>query len=135
MFMLPEEPRVLIVTGDEWRRVRMLRLLERGGYRVQVAASPREAFHALALWGTPLRPLPDLILVDQANLGTEAQMVIRSVQNAELGVRMVVLAAFGAADDVIGCLRAGAADYISLPARPQQILAVLGRVLAVPNVV
>jgi len=44
-----------------------------------------------------------------------------------------VLSAFGAADDVISCLRAGAVDYISLPAEPGQILDVLGRVLAAPT--
>ncbi len=130
-----EERRILIVTGDDWRRVRMRRLLQGRGYQVQMMASTREALHALAQQGTPLRPLPDLILVDQASLGADAQIVIRAVHNAELDVRMVVLASFGAADDVIGCLRAGAADYISLPARPHHVLAVLRRVLAAPNVV
>jgi DNA-binding response OmpR family regulator len=51
-----------------------------------------------------------------------------------LKVQIVVLSALGAADDVISCLRAGADDYISLPAEPEQILDVLRRVLAAPTV-
>ena len=37
-------------------------------------------------------------------------------------------------DYIISCLRAGADDYISLPAEPEQILDVLRRVLAAPTV-
>lgn len=125
---------VLVITANEGRRIRVARLLRRAGYGVQLAMSPREALHSLAYGGVAWWPRPDVILVDQESLGPQAQVVIGAVRTAELGVPMVVLSAFGAADDVIACLRAGADDYISLPADPRQILDVLGRVTAHPLV-
>ena len=67
-------------------------------------------------------------------MGAAARGVISAIRNAELTVPTVVLSPFGAADDVIACLRAGADDYISLPAEPEQILEILRRVLASPVV-
>ena len=125
---------VLVVTANEGRRIRVARLLARAGYSVQLAITQREALHSLAHGNTAWWQEPDVILVDQESLGAAAQVIISAVRKAELGVPMVVLSAFGAADDVISCLRAGAADYISLPAEPEQILDVLGRVLAAPTV-
>lgn len=128
------EPHILLITANEGRRIRVTRLLARAGYSVQIAVSQREALHTLACGQTAWWPDPDVILVDQESLRAATQVVIRAVRNAELGMPLVVLSVFGAADDVISCLRAGADDYISLPAEPEQILDVLGRVLAAPRV-
>jgi DNA-binding response OmpR family regulator len=128
------EGRVLVVTANEGRRIRIMRLLARAGYSVQLAITQREALHSLAQGDTAWWQEPDVILVDQESLGAAARVVISAVRNAELGVQVVVLSAFGAADDVISCLRAGADDYISLPAEPEQILDVLRRVMATPTV-
>jgi CheY-like chemotaxis protein len=128
-----QDYQVLVVTADEGRRIRVRRLLARAGYRVQVAISQREALHSLAQGSVGWWQEPDVILVDQESLGASAQVVIGAIRNAEIVAPTVVLSAFGAADDVISCLRAGAVDYISLPAEPGQILDVLGRVLAAPT--
>ena len=128
------EGQILVITANEGRRIRVVRLLARAGYSVQLASTQREALHSLAHGDTAWWREPDVILVDQESLGAAARAVISAVRNAELGVPMVVLSAFGAADDVISCLRAGADDYISLPAEPEQILDVLRRVLATPTV-
>lgn len=128
------EAHILIITANEGRRIQIIRLLTRAGYRVQMAVSARDALHHLAHGDTPWRPGPDVILVDHDSLGDVAKAVISAVHNAELAVPTVVLSAFGAANDVISCLKAGAADYISLPAEPEQILAVLTRVMAAPTV-
>ena len=126
-------PHVLLIAADEGRRIRVARLLARAGYSVGIAVSQREALHCLA-HGAAWRPEPDVILVDQASLGADARVVISAIRNAELTAPTVVLSPFGAADDVISCLRAGADDYISLPAEPEQILEILRRVLASPVV-
>ena len=128
------EGHILVITANEGRRIRVVRLLARAGFSVQLAITQREALHSLAQGQMAWWQEPDVILVDQESLGGAAQVVIRTVRNAELRVRIVVLSAFGAADDVISCLRAGADDYISLPAEPEQILDVLRRVLATPTV-
>ena len=128
------EGHVLVITANEGRRIRVVRLLARAGFSVQLAITQREALHSLAQGQMAWWQEPDVILVDQESLAGAAQVIISAVRNAELSVRIVVLSAFGAADDVISCLRAGADDYISLPAEPEQILDVLRRVLATPTV-
>ncbi len=125
----PEDLFVLLVTGDEWRRIKVRQLLARAGYQVQVACSQREALHALAHGVTPLRQDAAAIIVDQESLGPAALVIIRAVRIAELGIPVIVSSAFGAADNVIACLRAGAADYITWPPEPRQVLDTLARVL------
>ena len=125
----------ILIVEDEQEVAELVRdHLVAAGYSVQLAITLREALHSLAHGNTAWWQEPDVILVDQESLGAAARIVIRAVRNAELAVQIVVLSAFGAADDVISCLRAGADDYISLPAEPEQILDVLRRVLAAPTV-
>lgn len=81
--------RVLLVTADEGRRIRVEHLLARAGYRVQLAVSQREALHRLAHADNAWWQGPDVILVDQESLGDGARVVIGAVRNAELGVPMV----------------------------------------------
>jgi DNA-binding NtrC family response regulator len=128
--MISDTPIVMLVTSDENRRVHMSKLLRRAGFRVQLACSEREAIHALAAANSTSQVLPSLLIVDQASLGLGAERVIGSVQRAELGVPMVVVSSFGAADDVIGCLRAGATDYVQLPANNDEVLRIVQRALA-----
>jgi len=106
----------------------------RAGYHVQLAVSTHEALHRLAQGSAVWAQGPDVILVDQESLGSAVRTIIGAVRNAELGVPMVVVSASGTACDVISCLRAGASDYINLPAEPRQIIDVLTRVLASPTV-
>ncbi len=128
--MVSDTPIVMLVTSDENRRVSMARLLRRAGFRVQLACSEREAMHALAAANLISQALPSLLIVDQASLGLGAERVIGSVQRAELDLPMVVVSSFGAADDVIGCLRAGATDYLQLPANNDEVLQVVQRTIA-----
>src|SRR3954452_1923600 len=95
------EGHVLVITANERRRIRVVRLLARAGYSVQLAITQREALHSLAQGDAAWWQEPDAILVDQESLGSAAQVVICAVRNAELRVRIVILSAFGAADDVI----------------------------------
>jgi DNA-binding NtrC family response regulator len=128
--MISDTPIVMLVTADEHRRVSMSKLLRRAGFRLQLACSEREAIHALATSGSIAQALPALLIVDQASLGLGAERVIGAVRRAELGISMIVVSSFGAADDVIGCLRAGATDYVQLPANNDEVLRIVQRALA-----
>jgi DNA-binding NtrC family response regulator len=125
-----DTPAIMLITADEDRRVTISRLLRRAGFVVQLACSDREAIHSLAAptAGTPA--LPSLIIVDQASLGSGAERVIGSVHRSELDVPMVVVSSFGAAEDIIGCLRAGAIDYLQVPAANDEVLHIVQRVLS-----
>src|SRR5437763_3728761 len=116
------EGHVLVITANEGRRSRVVRLLARAGYSAQLAITLREALHSLAHGNTAWWQEPDVILVDQESLGAAARVVISAVRNAELAVQIVVLSAFCAADAVISGLRCGAAADVSHAARAAAVL-------------
>ena len=118
---------VLLAGANEGRRVYLCRLLRRYGYTVQLVTTPREILHHVAL------ETPGLLLLDQTSLGAAAQQIIRAVRAAEGYLEVVVMTTFGSDDDTITCLRAGATDYISLPAQPEEVLEVLQRAFAKPS--
>lgn len=126
---------VLVVSAHEGRRLSLRRLLTHQGYAVHVAGSAREAIYMLADAGRYpwSEPDPTLILADQENLGDEVLQVISAVRGADLSTRVVVLTKSFAADETIACLRAGAADYVSLPATPRDILDALTRARSCPR--
>ncbi|HWE63534.1 MAG TPA: response regulator [Chloroflexota bacterium] len=121
-------PLVLLAGDNEGRRLHLCRLLRRYGYAVQLVTTPREVVHLVAM------ERPGLLLLDQVSLGGGTQQLIRMVRAAETHLAVVVLTAFGAAEDTISCLRAGATDYISLPAQPEEVLDIVQRALARPMV-
>jgi DNA-binding response OmpR family regulator len=126
--------RLLVVTDNEWRRVRLRRILEQAGYHVILVGSTREALQLLAAWSRRGHAVPAAALVDQHSLGRSASLVIRAVRNAKLGIPIVVLSARADADQAIMCLREGASDYVCLPAESHRIVEVVGRAIAGPMV-
>src|SRR3954469_20655817 len=66
------EGHVLVITANEGRRIRVVRLLARAGYSVQLAITLREALHSLAHGNTAWWQEPDVILLDQESLGAAA---------------------------------------------------------------
>ena len=128
-----EEAAILLVSANERRRLIVARILRRAGFRVDTVYSSREALHRLAL-GRESERHPALVLSDQESLGQGAEQIIQAVENAELGIPTVVLSGIGTDEDIIACLRAGAIDYITLPAEPEEILQVVRHALGYPTV-
>src|SRR2546429_8687694 len=102
------EGHVLVITANEGRRIRVVRLLARAGYSVQLAITQREALHSLAQGQMAWWQEPDVILVDQESLGGAGEIALGPVRNAGVGVGEVFLAASAPADDVIPAWRPGA---------------------------
>jgi signal transduction histidine kinase/DNA-binding response OmpR family regulator len=143
----PEQPARPIVTRhtlleDKKRRVRILvaednvvnqkvavRILEKLGYRAEVAANGREAV-------TSLEKIPyDLVLMDvqmpEMN-GFEATRVIRDPASTVLrhDIPIVAMTAHALKGDRERCLEAGMDDYVSKPVTPVGLTEVLDRHLA-----
>jgi CheY-like chemotaxis protein len=114
--------RILVVEDNPVNQRVALRLLERFGYRPDVAANGAEAVDAVSR-------LPyDLVFMDvqmPVMDGIEATQVIRTLQPAERTPRIVAMTADVMNDDRERCLRAGMDDFVAKPIRAEALLAVL----------
>lgn len=102
-----------------------LRILERLGYRADLAATGVEAVAALQ------RQPYDVILMDvqmpQMD-GLEATRQIRRAQPAAAGPRIIAMTANATQADRQACFEAGMDDYVSKPIRVEELAAALLRV-------
>ena len=119
-----QTPRHILLAEDNPVNQRLaVRLLEREGHRVVVAATGQEAF---AEWR---RQSFDLILMDvqmPVMDGLEATRAIRREENQSGShVPIVALTAHAREDDRQRCLKAGMDDYLSKPVRPKDLLHVV----------
>jgi two-component system, OmpR family, KDP operon response regulator KdpE len=120
--------RVLVV-DDEPQILRALELKLRGaGYRVDTAATAKEALAAAAM-RPPDAVILDLVLPD--GRGTDVARELRGWSAAPI----LVLSAVGEEAEKIAALDAGADDYVTKPFSPEELLARLRAALrrAVPS--
>ena len=108
--------RILLAEDNAVNQKLALRLLERMGYRAQVANDGTEAIAALE--ASPF----DVILMDvqMPELdGLEATRRIRTRWPGETGPRIIAMTANAMEGDREACLDAGMDDYIAKPIRPE----------------
>ncbi len=123
----PVEPRrVLLVEDNAVNQALAVRLLEKRGHQVTVAANGREALDAHA------RARFDVILMDVQMPemdGFEATAVIRG-RERKTGARVpiVALSAHAMKGDAERCLRAGMDGYVSKPVQAAELYAAVERV-------
>jgi CheY-like chemotaxis protein len=104
-----------------------LKLLERIGYRADVAANGLEALHALE------RQAYDVVLMDVQMPemdGLEATRAIRERWPAGTAPRIVAMTANAMQGDRELCLKAGMDDYLTKPIRVDQLVEALHNVVA-----
>jgi signal transduction histidine kinase/DNA-binding response OmpR family regulator len=116
--------RILIAEDNRLSQRVACRMLERMGYRPDVAANGREVLQALE------RQDYDLILMDvrmPAMDGIEASRRIRATLPASRQPRIVAVTANAMQGDREACLAAGMDAYLSKPIRPRDLVALLER--------
>jgi len=116
--------RILLVEDNVVNQEVALRMLERFGYRADVAANGLEVLQALR------RQPYDLVLMDVQMPemdGIEATEVIRTEMAGSSRPRIVAMTASVMDEDRERCLAAGMDDFISKPVRVEELQAVLGR--------
>ena len=123
-------PKKILIVDDESSIVAPLQfLMERNGYRVQVAASGEEALESLE------KNRPDLVLLDVMLPGLSGFDVCRMIrENPEnKGIRILLLTALGRKVNVAKGLALGADDYIIKPFANNELVARVRRLLDAPH--
>jgi CheY-like chemotaxis protein len=116
--------RILLAEDNPVNQKLAMRLLERMGYRADLASNGREAVDAVD------RGDYDLVLMDvqMPELdGLEATRRIRSARPAGNGPHIVAMTANALEGDRETCLAAGMDDYVAKPIRPEDLAASLLR--------
>ena len=104
----------IMLIDDDTCIIEMLReLLEKEGYSVTAAYSGSEALLAI-----PKRR-PDLILLDLMLPGLSGEEVLSKIQ----GIPAIIISAKDNIDDKVSVLLGGAADYLTKPFDPRELLA------------
>jgi CheY-like chemotaxis protein len=115
--------RILLAEDNAVNQKLAVRILEKHGHRVTVAANGREALEAL------VRDQFDAILMDvqmpEMN-GLEAAAAIRrNERGTGRHIPIVAMTAHAMKGDREQCLQSGMDDYLSKPIRPQELLVML----------
>ncbi len=126
---IPRKARILLAEDNEINQAVALKILEKFGYRADVARNGKEAVQALE------REAYDLVLMDVQMPemdGYEATAVIRDPASAVLdhGIPVIAMTAHAMEGDREKCLEAGMDDYIAKPVNPKAVAEVIERWLA-----
>jgi CheY-like chemotaxis protein len=120
--------RILLAEDNAVNQKLALRLLERMGYRADVAANGLETIEALQ------RQPYDVVLMDVQMPemdGLEATRRIRQLSPEELGVggqpRIIAMTASVMQEDRDACQTAGMDDYVSKPVRVDELVRALNK--------
>jgi two-component system response regulator RegA len=125
---------VFVVDRDEWGRATLGRHLRSQGYQAVPCATAREFLLYVGQDAFDAPFAPSVALVNSHTLGGETLDLVQALRSSRQDTRVVILTSFSEDEDVIAFLRAGASDYIRLPADPEAVRLVIDRVLALPLV-
>jgi len=120
--------RILLAEDNVVNQKLALRLLERLGYRADVAANGLEAIEALR------RQRYDLVLMDVQMPdmdGLEATLAIHREWPGERRPRIIAMTANAMKEDREACLEMGMDDYLAKPIRVEELVGALSRCQAV----
>jgi two-component system NtrC family response regulator len=115
--------RILVVEDDESLRRVTQAQLERSGYETPVAVDVSQALEILQR--TPI----DLVITD-LNLPDESGMELLKKVRAEYPeTAVVIMTAYGTIETAVDAIKCGAYDYITKPVHPDELRALVSRVL------
>lgn len=121
--------RVLVVDDDPAMGAMLLSSLQRRGYEVRVSCSGAEALEVLA------QESADAVVTDLRMKGLDGiQLCERLITNFPK-LPVVVMTAFGSMDAAVAAMRAGAADFLAKPFKPDALALILERIVEHRNLV
>jgi two-component system response regulator AtoC len=113
---------VLVIDDEPNMRHMMTVVLEKAGYTVTVAQDGLEALSFME--GTHF----DLILCDLRMPKMDGLAFLKQVAEGGLDTVVIMMSAYGTIDTAVEAMKLGAADYISKPFKPDEILLKVGQV-------
>ncbi len=118
--------KVLVADDDELLRTLIEHKLEAAGFIVVAAADGNEALTLAE------RERPDIIVLDAMMPQRDGFDVLRTLKaDRSLGrTPVVMLTSRKSERDIVGALRSGAAEYITKPFMPEELLARIERLLS-----
>ncbi len=114
--------KVLVIDDEPNMRHMVTVVLEKAGYAV---AGAEDGMQALALVEDTQF---DLILCDLRMPKMDGLTFLKQLTERGTGVAVVMMSAYGSIDTAVEAMRLGAADYISKPFKPDEILLKVGQV-------
>ena len=118
------EERILIVDDEEELATRCQVFLNGKGYRARTASGGEEAL--LIIGGQQ----PDLVVADLRMRDMHGLVLLQRIKEDFPDVQVILITASGTVEDAVEALRLHAADFVSKPFTPEQLLAAVERVLA-----
>jgi len=114
-----EPSRILVVDDEDNLRHMLSIMLEKEGYRVDVAANGGEALELA------MKQRFDFILCDIQMPVMDGTEFVGKAVAAEVTATIIMMSAYGSVDTAIACMQRGAYDYIAKPFKKDEIVLVL----------
>jgi DNA-binding NtrC family response regulator len=116
--------RILVVDDEANARTALAELLRDEGFDVETAA---DAFKALGKYEAFV---PQVVITDLKMPGMDGIELVKRLRAMEDPPAVIVMTAFGAVESAIEAMRAGAEEYLTKPLNFDELLVVVGKVIA-----
>jgi DNA-binding NtrC family response regulator len=114
---------ILIVDDQENFRFSLSVTLRREGHQISEAANGQAAVKTLSA-----RPV-DMVITDLRMPGMDGMSLLQEAKKINPALEVVVMTAFGSVDSAVEAMKHGAADYITKPFQPEELVLVVKRTL------
>jgi FixJ family two-component response regulator len=110
------EPKILVVDDEELIRLSLNKLLEKHGYRVDVASSAAEALEKIKANGYQI-VITDIMMPDMDGIE-----LLKKIKEQDRGIYVIMMTAYASLERAIASLKHGAGDFIQKPYENKEIL-------------
>ncbi|MFO0563281.1 MAG: response regulator [Polyangiales bacterium] len=110
-----ERPTLLIVDDDKPFRTALAAAFVRRGYEVRACANADEALELCASW------VPERAVLDLRMPGASGIELLKALKRIDPNTEVVLLTGYGSIPNAVEAVRAGAANYLTKPAEPDEV--------------